>query len=223
MALQEECSCPEVDERVEWIYTYGDLVTLLLAFFILLFASCKREDQKFRAISEALRGSIPASPHMFEGAPQFMENIESKLKKSQAGEESSITVDDRGITVSFNDTAFFQPGSAIILEKGKRTIEKFARVLHAIPNTVVIEGHTDNVPIKTKKFPSNWELSAARAGTVARLLEQFEISSDRLEIAAYGSTRPKVKNKSPELRALNRRIDILIKPNDGPLKPKVKP
>ena len=189
----------------------------------MLFASCKREEQKFRAISEALRGSIPASPHMFEGAPQFMENIESKLKKSQAGEESSITVDDRGITVSFNDTAFFQPGSAIILEKGKRTIEKFARVLHAIPNTVVIEGHTDNVPIKTKKFPSNWELSAARAGTVARLLEQFEISSDRLEIAAYGSTRPKVKNKSPELRALNRRIDILIKPNDGPLKPKVKP
>jgi chemotaxis protein MotB len=77
---------------------------------------------------------------------------------------------------------------------------------------VVVEGHTDNTPISTSRFPSNWELSGARAGAVARHLEELGIESDRLELAGYGSTRPKVANDSPELRAINRRIDVLIKP-----------
>ena len=136
------------------------------------------------------------------------------MKKSDiSAEVTDITVDDRGIAVSFSDTAMFSPGSSAPTKKGRNTIEKFARILYAVPNKIFIEGHTDNTPIRTKVFPSNWELSAARAGSIARLLEEFGIDSKRLEIAAYGKTRPKVSNDSPVLKSLNRRIDILIKPD----------
>lgn len=212
MAVQEEVECECGEERVEWIYTYGDMVTLLLCFFVLLFAMSKTHEEKFKAISASFRGGPPASPFMFTGAPTPMESLEDNLRKADIAEVTDITMDDRGISVSFSDSAVFEPGSAELTDQGKEAIEKFARILYAVPNRVVVEGHTDNVPISNSIFPSNWELSGARAGAVARLLEDLGIESDRLEIAGYGSTKPKVSNDSPELRAINRRIDILIKP-----------
>ncbi len=212
MAVQEEVECECGEERVEWIYTYGDMVTLLLCFFVLLFAMSKSDEEKFKAVSASFRGGPPASPFMFTGAPTPMENVQSVLRKADIAEVTDITMDDRGIAVSFSDTAMFDRGSAEPTKEGVQTIEKFARILYAIPNKVVIEGHTDNVPIKSPAYPSNWELSGARAGSIARLLEFFGIDSTRMEISGFGSTRPKVANDSPELRRLNRRIDILIKP-----------
>ncbi|MBU2647469.1 flagellar motor protein MotB [bacterium] len=213
MTVEEEVECECGEERVEWIYTYGDMVTLLLCFFVLLFAMSKTNEEKFKAIAASFRGGPPASPYMFTGAPSPMDTIENTMKKSDiSAEVTDITVDDRGIAVSFSDTAFFAPGSATPSKEGQATVEKFAQILYAIPNRVVIEGHTDNTPIHTALFPSNWELSAARAASVARLLEEFGIDSKRIEIAAYGKTRPKVSNDSPALKQTNRRIDILIKP-----------
>lgn len=213
MAIEEEVECNCGEERVEWIYTYGDMVTLLLCFFVLLFAMSKSDEEKFKAVSASFRGGPPASPFMFTGMPTPMENLEASLKQSDISEVTDITIDDRGIAISFSDTAMFEPGSANPTQEGIETIEKFARVLYAVPNRIIIEGHTDNVPIKSLHFPSNWELSGARSGSVARLLESFGIKSDRMEIAGYGSTRPKVSNDSPALRRLNRRIDILLKPD----------
>ncbi|MDH5560637.1 MAG: flagellar motor protein MotB [Deltaproteobacteria bacterium] len=213
MAIEEEQECECGEERVEWIYTYGDMVTLLLAFFILLFAMSKTEENLFKAISASFKGGPPASPFVFSGLPTFMENIEAALKKSDISEVTDITVDDRGITVSFSDTVMFAPGSATPTQLGNDVIEKFSRILHAISNRVIVEGHTDNTPIRTPIFPSNWELSGARSGSVARLLESFGVKSKRIEIAGYGSTRPKVPNDSSELKSLNRRIDILVKPD----------
>lgn len=213
MAVEEEvkCNCPE--PRVEWIYTYGDMVTLLLCFFVLLFAMSKTNEEKFKAVAASFRGGPPASPHMFTGAPSPMDTLENNMRKSDISSEvTDMTVDDRGIAVSLSDTAMFAPGSAIPTKAGVEMVEKFARILYAIPNRIVIEGHTDNTPINTKYYPSNWELSAARAASIARLLEEFGIESKRMEIAAYGMTRPKVSNDSPELKQVNRRIDILIKP-----------
>lgn len=213
MAVEEEVDCECGEERVEWIYTYGDMVTLLLCFFVLLFAMSKTNEEKFKAIAASFRGGPPASPYMFTGAPSPMDSIENSMKKSDiSAEVTDITVDDRGIAVSFSDSALFAQGSAQPTKEGVEAVEKFARILYAIPNRVVIEGHTDNTPIKTKLYPSNWELSAARAASIARLLEEFGIKSDRMEIAAYGLTRPRVANDSPALKQMNRRIDILIKP-----------
>ena len=112
MAVEEECTCPEVAEREEWIYTYGDMVTLLLCFFILLFAMSKSEAELFKAVSASFAGGPPASPFQFAGMPTFMESLESSMQKSSVGESTEITVDDRGITVSFADTVMFEQGSA---------------------------------------------------------------------------------------------------------------
>jgi chemotaxis protein MotB len=212
MGVKEETRCECGEERVEWIYTYGDMVTLLLLFFVLLFAMSKSDEQKFRAVSASFRGGPPASPFMFTGAPTPMDNLETNLRKAAIAEVLDITMDDRGIAVSFSDSAAFGPGSATLTPTGVDTIEKFARILYAVPNRIIIEGHTDNIPISTPQFPSNWELSGARAGAVARTLSEFGIEENRMEIAGFGQTRPKVSNDSPELRAINRRIDILIKP-----------
>jgi len=213
MAIEEECECSCGEERVEWIYTYGDMVTLLLCFFVLLFAMSKTNEEKFKAVAASFKGGPPASPFVFTGMPTFMESLESSLKKSDIAEVMDITVDDQGITVSFSDTAMFDPGSASPTEEGEDIIEKFARILYAVPNDVIIEGHTDDQKISNATYPSNWELSGARSGSIARLLEEFGIQSTRMEIIGYGSTRPKVSNDTVELRRLNRRIDILIKPD----------
>ncbi len=213
MAVQEECKCPKVEERVDWIYTYGDMVTLLMCFFVLLFAMSKSEENLFTAVSASFKGGPPASPFMFSGMPTFMESLEMSLKKSDISEVTDITVDDRGITVSFSDAVMFEPGRAEPTKKGGEIIEKFSRILHAVSNNIIVEGHTDNVPMRGGPFKSNWELSAARAGSVVRLLEGFGVKSNRMEIAGYGDTRPKVSNEVPSLRRLNRRIDILVKPD----------
>ena len=212
MAVEEEVECNCGEERVEWIYTYGDMVTLLLCFFVLLFAMSKSDEEKFKAVSASFRGGPPASPFMFSGAPSPMDTLQTALQQADINEVSDITMDDRGITVSFSDTAMFEKGSATPTSEGVDTIEKMARILYAVPNKIIIEGHTDNTPIKSEQFPSNWELSGARAGSVARILENLGIDSKRMEITGYGSTRPKVSNDSPTLQRLNRRIDILIKP-----------
>ena len=212
MAIEEECECNCGEERVEWIYTYGDMVTLLMCFFILLWAMSHTETEKFKAVAASFKGGPPASPFQFSGMPTFMEHIESSLKKSEIAEVTDITVDDEGITVSFTDSVMFQVGSGIPTRKGEEIIEQFSNILHAVPNYIVIEGHTDNTPISSQLYPSNWELSSARASAVARLLEKFGIRKKRISIAGYSSTRPKVANDTPQLRLLNRRIDILVKP-----------
>ncbi|MDT8447438.1 MAG: flagellar motor protein MotB [bacterium] len=213
MAVEEECTCPDVAEREEWIYTYGDMVTLLMCFFILLFAMSKSEEELFKAISASFKGGPPGSPFQFAGMPTFMESLEAAMSKSPIAEVADITVDDRGITVSFSEAVFFERGTAQISPGGAEVIEKFSRIMHAIPNAMVVEGHTDDLPTQSETFPSNWELSSARAGSVARLLQEFGIQKNRLEVAGYADTRPKVANETASLRRLNRRIDILVKPD----------
>ena len=210
---KDECTCPKVEERVEWIYTYGDMVTLLLTFFILLFAMSSSEKAVFNAMSMSFKSGPPGSPYQFSGMPTFMAGIPQAMNKNNLElEATEVTIDDRGITVSFSDSVMFDRGSAQITPGGLEVIEKFSRIVHSFPNGLVIEGHTDDLPTNSEVFPSNWELSAARAGAVARALEEFGVKRNRMEVAGYADTRPKVANETASLRRLNRRIDILVKP-----------
>lgn len=213
MAVEEECSCPKIEERVEWIYTYGDMVTLLMCFFILLFAMSKSEEERFRAVSASFKGGPPASPFMFSGMPTFMESMENAFKESSVNAEvRDMTVDDRGIVVSFSDSVLFERGSSYPTPKGVLVIEQFAKIIHSIDNNIIIEGHTDDQPTIGPHY-SNWELSGARAGSVARILETYGVGRKRMQIVGYADTRPKASNEYPSLRRLNRRIDIIVKPD----------
>ncbi len=204
----------DVEERVEWIYTYADMVTLLLCFFVLLFATSSPEQGKLQALSDAFN-RIPwvGSPFTKEGSNSIldMNTLASQIIKKQiATREKIISSDWNGLKITFSDAVLFEKGSATPKKESYAALENLAVVLHTLPNTITIAGHTDDTPIKTKQFSSNWALSSARAVSVAEILVQYGIKPERIKIVAYGATQPKVANVAEENREINRRIDILV-------------
>ena len=123
----------------------------------------------------------------------------------------SISRESRGLIIRLNDTVLFDPGSDIIKGKARLTLDRLAGILKDIPNSIRIEGHTDNQPIRTQKFPSNWELSSFRATNIIKyLVENHRFNPSRLSAVGYGEYMPLKGNSSPEGRNTNRRVDIVI-------------
>lgn len=131
----------------------------------------------------------------------------------QAGLDAQVNVvlAERGLVVSFSDSVFFNRGRAELLPRARTVLDRIAPILSGLPNRVLIEGHTDDLPINTAQFPSNWELSSARALAVVRYLtESSHLPAARVGSVAYGEWRPKHANDSEAHRALNRRVDLVL-------------
>ncbi len=128
-------------------------------------------------------------------------NIQSSLQTS---------IEERGLVVSIQDTLLFESGSAVITPEARQILDKISTVLAAAPNYIRVEGHTDNVPIHTPQFPSNWELSVIRATNVVQILAADGILPDRLSATGYGEYRPIASNDTAAGRAKNRRVDLVI-------------
>jgi len=127
--------------------------------------------------------------------------------------EHKITVlsDERGIVIRIMDRAFFDPGRAELKETAKKALMKIAPIIKAADNQIRIEGHTDNVPISTSEFKSNWELSVRRATEVVRhLIEKYDFPPERISASGYAEYRPVASNDTEQDRALNRRIEIIL-------------
>lgn len=142
-----------------------------------------------------------------------IEAIKQKLDKFAAdnGIQTKLisSIEERGLVISIQDTLLFESGSSDITPKAKEILDKIINVLAAAPNYVKVEGHTDNLPINTARFPSNWELSVLRATNVVHIM-QGRIATDRLSATGYGEYRPIAKNDSEAGRNLNRRVDLVI-------------
>jgi chemotaxis protein MotB len=208
--FEEEHKCEEFTEF--WIFSYGDLVTLLLVFFIMLFSFCKTDVEKFKSVAESFKPVPPGSPFFLEGKESLLQQLAQQIETSEISEEVFVTVDQRGVVVSFKDSALFESGSADLTDTARKTLNRFVQYLFGLRNDVIIEGHTDDQPTAGVRFPSNWELSAARASVVARYFEREGIKGQRMQVIGYGEYRPRFRNDTPEKRALNRRIDVIIKP-----------
>lgn len=208
---EEEHKCEEFDQM--WIFTYGDMVTLLLVFFVLLLTFCKTDVEKFKSVAESFKPTPPGSPFFLSGQPSVLQSLASKAENVEVPDENYISLDDRGVVVSFKDSALFAPGSATLLPTAVKSLGRFVKFLYALPNDIVIEGHTDDQQISSARFPSNWDLSSARASAVAKFLQNEGIKGDRLTVLGYAEYRPRFRNDTPQKRALNRRIDVLIKPD----------
>ncbi|MCH8842176.1 MAG: OmpA family protein [SAR324 cluster bacterium] len=208
---EEEKKCEEFTDF--WIYSYGDMVTLLLTFFILLFSFCKVDVEKFKSVAESFKPTPPGTPFFLEGKESVLEGVAAAVETTELSDEVYVTIDERGVVVAFKDSALFEPASARILPRGQKTLDRFARLLYGLPNDVTIEGHTDDQPIKTAQFPSNWELSAARAGSVARFFEDNGVKGQRMEVIGRGPYNPRFANDTPAKRSLNRRVEVIIKPD----------
>lgn len=216
--------------QLPWAVTYGDLVTQLLAFFILLFSISTLDVQKYKtALSSfsANLGMLPAgtgapreapgpgtAPVVVAPLPQLVmvrRQVEDALKQNgYAGDVQLELADDR-LLLRFPDQVLFASGRADLLPGARARLDALVPVFRAIPNVIRIEGHTDSDPIKAGLFPSNWELSGARAATVVRYFTEFQgLAPARFEFAGKGEFYPVVPNDSPENKARNRRVDIVV-------------
>lgn len=141
----------------------------------------------------------------------LMDDVESFLSEHELTNVVSANRTERGVVLVLQERVLFDSGEATILESGKLFLNKIGNLLTKIPNYVKVEGHTDNRPISNYRYPSNWELSGARAGSVIRyLIQENDFNESRFSIAGYGDTRPLVPNTSSENWSQNRRVEIVI-------------
>ena len=215
-----------------WLVSYADLVTLLLALFTTLYAASTIDARKLDPIATSLRTAFDARPVQAPGAAQAgkpaiippveivsrleqFEQLKTRLARvlddAVREQRLEITTDGRGLVISLPEGATFGVGAAEISDGAKMLIARVAATIAPLPNLIRVEGHTDDVPIRTARFASNWELSTARASAVvAYMIDHEHIDPARLSAAGYGEYHPKVPNSSPENRARNRRIDLVV-------------
>jgi chemotaxis protein MotB len=212
-----------------WLLSYADLVTLLLALFTTLYAASSVDAGKLAPLQTSLREAFDAPPVMETRNPRgaivppvtvvnaqaMQDDLELRLMKELAEplqlQRVAIHRDARGLVVSLPQEAAFATASTDVSSEARELIGRVAAAVAPTANGLRIEGHTDNVPIRTARYSSNWELSTARASAVvAFLVESAKFDPARLSAAGYGEFHPQVANDTPENRARNRRIDVVI-------------
>jgi chemotaxis protein MotB len=220
-----------VDES--WLIPYADILTLLLAVFIVLYAASSVNISKFNTIMGSFKteltgqqagtkapDSAPTTdpqPQTTQSQPitdQKLEELKQKLNAyiNDNSLQNVISLQDteKAIGVTLKDMILFDSGKAVVKENAFSTLDDLIGLVNTVDNPVSIEGYTDNVPIKSSSFQSNWELSAARASSVLHYFESHQIKPERLQFTAFGEYQPLYPNDSDEHRQANRRVTINV-------------
>lgn len=246
----------EKDNHERWLVSYADFMTLLFAFFVVMYAISSLNEGKYRVLSNSLTGAfgkvftttgkIPDAPETqtfkLEPIPVFKQKNQEILYKEREKMtviardilavleplvregKVQVTQTSRGVTIEINASVLFAPGEAKLNDFSAQALKAIAVVLAGDNHDLQIEGHTDNVPISNATFPSNWELSAVRATTVARLFAENGVDEKRMTAVGQGSKLPVGSNDTAEGRAKNRRVTVTIlsllpeQPVDVPVK-----
>lgn len=217
----EENHFHEDGDKDRYLITYADLITLLLGLFIILYAMSNIDVNKYKGVVSAL-GNIfgnESSGNVLNSSSSIIPKPSDKLAEDlyrlveRYNYENSIRLEEneRGVTIHILDDILFPPGRATLNENSKTVLNRLADVIRTLPNDIRIEGHTDNIPINTPQYPSNWHLSVDRAlSTAYYLIQQEGISADKVSVVGYAEYRPIAPNDTPQSRSLNRRVDIVI-------------
>jgi len=230
----DEQKCPECPEGIpEWMATFADMVTLLLCFFVLLLSMASMDAKKFEmaasSFQSALSGVLESLPTVAihqevlkpklggddqnkKIAADVAKRVKDIVKKSEELKDAvKVEVTDAGIAIKITDPVGFSIASDQLQPEFEKTLIEILGVIKDMPDRDIrVEGHTDNVPIKSTRFPSNWELSTARALSVVKLFYQNGENPALLSAVGYGEFRPIVENNSEENRQKNRRIEIFV-------------
>jgi chemotaxis protein MotB len=223
-----------------WLLTYSDLITLLMIFFVVMYALSSLNAKKFQAVALSLSSAMGGGGQavMNEPGASFVPGVTGsslvkEIEMTLETEENSnlerirkelqtyidenglngkvtVNIEERGVVLSFQDVALYPLGSAQLTPDAKNLIGSIGLILKKAPHYLRVEGHTDDLPINTAQFPSNWELSVARATSVVQELIELNITPELLSAAGYGEFRPKVPNETAENRQQNRRVDIVV-------------
>ena len=216
------------DENLDrWLLTYADLITLLLAFFVVMYSMSQIDNKKFGKVSDALNTILKGGSSVLRYQQEPTKNghgllklgnlrmvqqkIEEKFKQLGKNEVLQTEITERGLVVHILESTLFDQGSSELKPRAREVLDLIADHLQGRPNHIRVEGHTDDTPINTPIYPSNWELSSARATAVVRYYaENYAIPPDRISALGYGKYRPVAPNNSIENRARNRRVDVVI-------------
>ncbi len=246
----------EEHENLErWLVSYADFITLLFAFFVVMYAISSVNEGKYRVLSDSIvqafqekqtsdkminmtqkndsilpgtgrpigrsspmrpesgKQDTPETKHMKSIAKDVASAMASLVRQGQV----KVTQSARGITVEINASTLFPSGEATLQPASTQALAAVAKVLAGTDNPIQVEGHTDDQPIKSPVYPSNWELSSARAASVVRLLAEQGVSPSRMVAVGYADNKPLDTNATPDGRARNRRVNVLIlnKVGDG--------
>jgi chemotaxis protein MotB len=231
---------------LRWLITYADLITLLLAFFIILYASSNINGKKYQAVALAIRGAfgVPVTSlsqvnragtggDKLLFAPDFIERVEAEVRRALeegansggqavAEAEGRVGLDrsPKGTVLRFADGVFFDRGKADLRPEALQVLDALAPALQELPNAIEVEGHTDSLPIRSGPFASNWELSAARATAVLRyLITRHGFPAERLAARGMGEFRPLAPNDPVKGSPDNRRVEIVILDRDSDGRP----
>jgi chemotaxis protein MotB len=232
----------EHEEHIDesWLIPYADILTLLLALFIVLFASSEIDKQKFQSIMDSFKSEFTGTKiestnaglsvslkgeekknNAEEPAPSTneiddaeLDNLKAQLEKYvvENNLQAVVTLQDtrRGVEIALKDVLLFDSGKAILKESSFKTLDAFVNLINTLPNSISIEGHTDNVPIGNAAYSSNWELSSARAVSVLHYFASKSIAENRMQFTGHGEFEPLFPNDTAENRQANRRVNIVI-------------
>lgn len=260
----------EHENHERWLVSYADFITLLFAFFVVMYAISSINEGKYRVMSDSIQDAFKNAPtsdkviYVPAPAPQGAETGKIQIQpipvkateaskaeverqqrrenmKSVAGSllnvmeslvkggQVKVTESNRGISIEINASLLFDPAQAVLNQESVQVLTAVAKVLASDTHQVQIEGHTDNLPIASPVFPSNWELSSARASSVTRLFVDNGVAPQRIVVIGYADNRPVDSNETPEGRARNRRVTVMIlaenegQTTDLSLDPDIKP
>lgn len=243
----------EHENHERWLVSYADFITLLFAFFVVMYAISSVNEGKYRVLSDSIVEAFKSAPTsekiIYVQAPMPQGAVESgklipqiiptqkpaspppadkekqqrrESMKSVAGDllkvmeplvkggQVKVTESNRGITIEINASLLFETAKADLNPASIEVLNAVAKVLATDTHQIQVEGHTDNLAMKSPVFPSNWELSTARASSVIRLFSDNGVSGDRLVAIGYADYRPVESNDGPDGRARNRRVNIMI-------------
>lgn len=230
----------EHENHERWLVSYADFITLLFAFFVVMYSISSVNEGKFRTVSESIHAALrpmvsqPAAQVHFDLGDyksslvptlgrkvQFVRQIQEVLGKFnrdiQFPDKVTVTETDQGVMITIADSLVFESGRAEVRVEALPFLESLAEVIavNSSVKEIRVQGHTDNVPIQSALFPSNWELSAVRAVMVTRVLtELYRFQPERVSAAGYAEFHPVTDNLTPENRAKNRRVELLVLMND---------
>ncbi|TKJ40727.1 chemotaxis protein MotB [candidate division LCP-89 bacterium B3_LCP] len=226
------------DER--WLITYADLITLLLGLFVVLWSMGRADLEKYKEMRAAFKDvfgggaavqlqKLPGLPEVGRGGDGPYDNLDggaypdtseayltAKLSEaledmSEVAGEISVEIEERGVIIHLTESVLFDLGKAGLKPAAKKLLSGVAPVFIKSGRPIIIEGHTDNLPISTRDFPSNWQLSAARSANVVHYLtHQTAIPGDQISIAAFADKHPVESNETKEGRQKNRRVDVVF-------------
>ncbi|ADM38918.1 flagellar motor protein MotB [Bacillus spizizenii] len=212
-----------------WMVTFSDLITLILVFFILLFSMSQIDLQKFKAAVDSIqkeggglqpdqtsiekKNTSPADAKKQEDQQdQLLKKVNTYIKDNHLKAQMTAKRDERGVVLVLQEAVLFDSGEAKVLKNAETLLHQIAVLLQTIPNDIQVEGHTDSRNISTYRYPSNWELSAARAsGVIQYFTSKEKLPSKRFIAVGYADTKPVKDNKTNEHMKENRRVEIVIK------------